>query len=1217
MTSLASTVSATRGLEELRRDFVASLPRRLDALTRALTQLAAEPGSGARREDVLRRVHASAASARSLGLELSARVLEGAAARLQAAAIRGPLTPAALADLERTLTALTEVVAQDRTAGSDSEPGVPPSSGPICVLVLGSSRVVAGLTASGAGVEVQTVERADDLPERALALAPDVVVVDADQPGCREAVEALTGAGLPEAPAIVVVGTFDAPEAAAPFAALGAARVLPRPASPEALLRAVRAALADRALPRPGSSPIGTVTIATLADRLADEVRRGLVGSAEAGSEAFSVPLGEGVDVLSAVWGSVARVRELVTMRSGGAVRFRATGPEGAILLAPWAGGDRRTGVHGRRQASSLEVPLARRRAVIVDDDPAVVWFLSDLLQRAGVEVLEAHDGDRALDLVLEKVPDLVIADVLMPGRDGFSLARELKRDVAVRDVPVILLSWKEDLLERARELGADAEGYLLKEAAASVVLERVREVLRPRARIEARLQAGQEVRGRLDGLTPRLVLELACARGDDARVAFRDAAYLYEVEIRRGRPRSVTRTAPDGRFARGEAALAGLLGAAAGRFVVTPGGGPCACDFDAPLAEVLGPPVARARAALRALAPERVAHVAQVSIDVEGIDAYLATSPRDVRSILQRLGAGVAPIAILADGTASPRVLADVLADVARRGAVLAVLGADGEDLLRQLPSTGARRTISPAAELPTPSPMFTFALSPAPALMGGIGEEAPGTLEVATTVTELPAQPSMAESLVPALPRVMLDAGEDAGSDRVPSEPGSPCRPPSTAEAAPRARPDLREAGGDASAGGEQRVAADPLQAASTTAPPPSGPRLPRNEHSRPCAKEGEPQALAPVEPGFDEGTPAPALARAPERSAAVDERAVDRAPGAAPQAVAPLSSAPVEAAPAAEGRPTSGAVDSGPALKPRITFPARSPAKAEPPPRSVDAAMPAGGGSASPPTTAPGASDRIVTVGPAPIATLAAADPPVRPIAFPVRGPGAPPPAADLAEEPEPQPRVPGLEARPVVVGGELHGEPDAGDADLSEFATSVTPPGVGEDPACAGGDSIPSLPARARRLPATLAGVARVTGITVATAVLSFGLVRLAFAPAGAASLPAAAGSVAAPPLASVAAPPAASSSVPPPPQVHVEALEVPPGFVIGDGKGLLEIVTPGRESIYVGGTFVGRGPTRRVPLAPGAQSIEIRTEDGSRQQTVELPAGRRLRVAFGG
>jgi len=1221
MTSLASTVDATRGLEELRRDFVASLPRRLDALTRSLTQLAAEPGSGARRDDVLRRVHAAAASARSLGLELSARVLEGAAARLQAAAIRGPLTPTTLADLERTLTALTDVVAQDRSAGSDSEPCAPASSGPVCLLVLGSSRVVAGLAASGGGVEVQTVERADDLPERALALAPDVVVVDADQPGCREAVEALTGAGLPETPAIVVVGTFDAPEAAAPFAALGAVRVLPRPASPEALLRAVRAALADRALPRPGSSPIGTVTLATLADRLADEVRRGLVGSAEAGSEAFTVPLGEGVDVLSAVWGSVARVRELVTMRSGGVVRFRATGPEGAILLAPWAGGERRTGTQGRRQASSLEVPLARRRAVVVDDDPAVVWFLSGLLQRAGVEVLEAHDGNRALALVLSKIPDLVIADVLMPGRDGFSLTRELKRDVATRDVPVILLSWKEDLLERARELGADADGYLLKEAAASVVLERVREVLRPRARIEARLQAGQEVRGRLDGLTPRLVLELVCARGDDARIAFRDAAYLYEVEVRRGRPRSVTRTRPDGRFDRGEAALAGLLGASAGRFVVTPGGGPCACDFDAPLAEVIGPPVARARGALRALAPERLARVARVSIDLERVDAYLATSPRDARSVLQQLCAGVAPAAILAEGGASPRVLADVLADVARRGAVLAVLGADGEDLVREVPSPGATRTVPPAAELPTPSPMFTFALSPAPAHVGGAGEDAPGTLDPAATVTELPGQPSMAESLAPALPGVMLDAGEDAGSVSSPPEPSSPSRPRSALAPAPGAQPDGGEAG-DADAGHEGEAVVDSGQAADTAAQSPSGGRLAAREPSRSHAEAAEPDDLIPGAPAVDAPEPARSLDQAPERSAPVGEHAAKRVPMPAPSlasaAIDPASSAALDAAPAPDRPPAPLASDRAPAVKPRIEFPARSPAKAEPLPSSVDAAPPAGCGLVTPPSASRGAADRAITVEPAPSAALAAADPPARPIVFPARGRDAPARPAALPEDLEPPRQAPGLDARPIRDVDDLDGELVAGD-DPSEIATSVTPPGVGEDPRAADEDSTSSRPSRKSRLSASLAGVARVTGITVATAALSFGLVRLAFGPggAGAASAPAAAGSVAAPAVASVVAPPAASSIVPALPDARVEALELPPGFVVSDGKGLLEIVTPGRESIYVGGTFVGRGPTRRVPLAPGPQRIEIRTDDGARQQTVELPAGRRLRVAFGG
>ncbi len=45
-----------------------------------------------------------------------------------------------------------------------------------------------------------------------------------------------------------------------------------------------------------------------------------------------------------------------------------------------------------------------------------------------------------------------------MPKLDGFSLCHEIKRDVAVRDVPVILLSWKEDLLQRVRELGASAD---------------------------------------------------------------------------------------------------------------------------------------------------------------------------------------------------------------------------------------------------------------------------------------------------------------------------------------------------------------------------------------------------------------------------------------------------------------------------------------------------------------------------------------------------------------------------------------------------------------------------------------------------------------------------------------------------------------------------------------------------------------------------------------
>ncbi|MEI9953864.1 MAG: response regulator [Pseudomonadota bacterium] len=160
--------------------------------------------------------------------------------------------------------------------------------------------------------------------------------------------------------------------------------------------------------------------------------------------------------------------------------------PAALKALCRWPTGAATNGGAGERSAGSGEarsgeqVSLQGRRIVIADDDPAVVWFMSGLLKGLGVEVLEAHDGARALSLTYDTWPDLVVSDVLMPKLDGFSLCHEIKRDVAVRDVPVILLSWKEDLLQRVRELGAGADGYLRKEAAAATVAERLREVLRP-----------------------------------------------------------------------------------------------------------------------------------------------------------------------------------------------------------------------------------------------------------------------------------------------------------------------------------------------------------------------------------------------------------------------------------------------------------------------------------------------------------------------------------------------------------------------------------------------------------------------------------------------------------------------------------------------------------------------------------------------------------------
>ena len=555
---------------------------------------------------------------------------------------------------------------------------------PLSVLIFGGAALAEGLEREAARPELRSrlsVPRSSNervsWPASSVRTSWCSTSIGAGRGSWREAV--LDDPQMEPAP-LIVVGTFDTPQSAADLVALGATRVLPKPVSPDTLRRTVLEA-SQLLSPRRGlREPLGEITVEGLAERIAAEVRRGLIDAVEPLGRETKVGLGEGTDVLAAVWASVARVRELVTLRSGGAVRFDAAGPEGAIPLAPWSAGERGAGERGTRDARDGDrVSLEGRTALVADDDPAVVWFIGGLLRAVGTQSVEAHDGRRALELAYETWPDLVVSDLLMPGLDGFSLCREIKRDVAIRDVPVIVLSWKEDLLQRMRELGADADGYLRKEASASTVVQRVREVLRPRARVEARLKAGGEVRGRLDGLTPRLVLQLTCAHRPDARVSIRDAVYLYEVQVREGRPRCATRTAADGGFERGEGVLGALLGASAGRFVVTPDRSACRRDFEGTLEQVLKGPIGRARAAQHALAAERFVRVERVEIDEAAILAYVASTPEPARSVVQQLLQGAAPRELVVSGEVSPRLLDLVLGDIARHGAVLAVEGADG----------------------------------------------------------------------------------------------------------------------------------------------------------------------------------------------------------------------------------------------------------------------------------------------------------------------------------------------------------------------------------------------------------------------------------------------------------------------------------------------------------------------------------------------------------
>jgi DNA-binding response OmpR family regulator len=78
---------------------------------------------------------------------------------------------------------------------------------------------------------------------------------------------------------------------------------------------------------------------------------------------------------------------------------------------------------------------------LIADDDPEILSLLSIRLSRTGYKVLEAVDGEETLSAVREHFPDLIILDVMMPGKNGWEVAKELRRDPRFKDVGIVMLT--------------------------------------------------------------------------------------------------------------------------------------------------------------------------------------------------------------------------------------------------------------------------------------------------------------------------------------------------------------------------------------------------------------------------------------------------------------------------------------------------------------------------------------------------------------------------------------------------------------------------------------------------------------------------------------------------------------------------------------------------------------------------------------------------------
>src|SRR5581483_5746242 len=113
-------------------------------------------------------------------------------------------------------------------------------------------------------------------------------------------------------------------------------------------------------------------------------------------------------------------------------------------------------------------------KILIADDTPANVRILSDSLEPRGYEILVASNGDAALQIAGRSRPDLILLDVMMPGRDGFAVCRELKRSDVTRGIPVVFITAKTDTDSLVEGFRAGAVDYISKPFQSDEVLSRV-----------------------------------------------------------------------------------------------------------------------------------------------------------------------------------------------------------------------------------------------------------------------------------------------------------------------------------------------------------------------------------------------------------------------------------------------------------------------------------------------------------------------------------------------------------------------------------------------------------------------------------------------------------------------------------------------------------------------------------------------------------------------
>src|SRR5262245_11500457 len=118
-------------------------------------------------------------------------------------------------------------------------------------------------------------------------------------------------------------------------------------------------------------------------------------------------------------------------------------------------------------------------KVLIIEDEETLTENLADKLRSEGYSVITAYDGENGLRLMREEVPDLLVLDIMLPGLDGLSICRIVRRDAATAHIPIIMLTARGTEVDKIVGLESGADDYIVKPFALGEFLARVRAVMR------------------------------------------------------------------------------------------------------------------------------------------------------------------------------------------------------------------------------------------------------------------------------------------------------------------------------------------------------------------------------------------------------------------------------------------------------------------------------------------------------------------------------------------------------------------------------------------------------------------------------------------------------------------------------------------------------------------------------------------------------------------